>query len=148
MALRSNIEHGVAVFADTTLHEPYPTGREDCERMLAALRTLEPERADVFDKALSGEWDEWDRRHLMVWWLWAFATRAARPHDADSADLPAGMWQSYDGVLNMAAGDEPLSEVVPQAARKAAEFGYPVVRVWYRTDLEDGPHGWLLAVAG
>ena len=54
-----------------------------------------------------------------------------------------------NGLLNAAYdGTEPLERFAPRAAREAADAGYPVVRVWYRPDLEDGPHGWMLAVAG
>ena len=148
MALRKSHEYGVDAFADTMGHEPVLYDTDDCERLLAALKTADPERAGVYDRALSGAWDEWDRRRLLVWWHWLFATRAARPAPTDTPDMPQGMWQSYDGILNAAYdGSEPLERVAPRLARKAADAGYPVVRVWYRPDLEDGPHGWLLAVA-
>lgn len=149
MALRKRHEYGVDAFADTMEHEPVLYDREDCERLLTALKTADPERAEAYDRALSGSWDEWDRRRLLVWWQWVFAVRAARPAPVGTPDMPEGMWQSYDGLLNAAYdGTEPLERFAPRAAREAADAGYPVVRVWYRPDLEDGPHGWMLVVAG
>ena len=57
MALRKRHEYGVDAFADTMEHEPVLYDREDCERLLAALKTADPERAETYDRALSGSWD-------------------------------------------------------------------------------------------